>query len=105
MTQIDLSDLKEILLEISCAFLFGIILSWFLFFQEQIPKETVCKDYITQNLDLSKQVENLQVSFNLQKTDLIKTIKMKEAELCIGRIEKYKAVCETLRCEICKRAK
>jgi predicted RND superfamily exporter protein len=97
--------LKEVLAEILSAFILGLILSWLLFSQEKIPKETVCKDYIRQTFDLSKQVEHLQLSFNAQKTDLIKTIKLKEAKLCIDRIEKYKAVCETLRCEICKRAK
>lgn len=105
MKQLNLDHLRSILAEVICAFLFALIVSWLIFSHEELPKETVCKDYISQNHTLSKQLEELQVKFNLEKIDLIKEVKLKEADLCLQRIEKYKAVCETLRCEICSRRK
>lgn len=95
--------LRKMLLELFTAFLLGALLFWIFFTPKTIPKQVVCRDYIGQNFELSKQLENLQVSLNLQKTDLIKKIKLKETKMCLSKIEKYKALCETIRCEICKR--
>ena len=105
MKTFSIDILRSIILELLVAFLIGSLTSWFIFHRDPLPKQVVCKDYINQNLRLSKQIEEIQISFNLQKADLIKIIKIKEAKLCLDRIEKYKAVCETLRCEICKRVK
>lgn len=105
MKQVNLHPLRIILAYTSCAFFLGLAASWLMFSNKELPKETICKDYITQNNVLSKQLEDLQVKFNLDKINLIKEVKLKEADLCLQRIEKYKAVCETLRCEICSRRK
>lgn len=105
MKKIDLNDVTLYKYFIAAGFVL-LLLTFLLGYYsapDPLPKKIVCESEIAENKALSSQLETLRVDFNTQKTDLIHKITLESQNECLQKIDKYKAICETLRCEICKK--
>lgn len=82
----------------------GFLLS-FIFASSPKPKSEICKIEIAQNKELTFQLSNLRKDFALKKQQILLRCKQDSRDQALKKIEAYKKVCETLRCQICKAAK
>jgi predicted phage tail protein len=99
--------MKEILQEayqfVLTAFVLGLLLGY-LIQPSQEPKELVCKNEIAELKLLKMQLEGLRVDYAEKKQQIIIDCQQKARDEALKKIEAYKAVCEELKCEICKKA-
>lgn len=84
------------------AFFLGFLFSYMIF-PATSDKAIICKTEIDQNKLLTIQLNELRKECSQQKTEILKECTFKERNQCLEKIDKYKAVCEKLRCEICKK--
>lgn len=102
MNDLDIKTfLKSELDKIVC-FILG-LLFMLLFFPEKQIKEQVCKDEIEQMKVLSKQLAEQRAAFLTKKAEIITDTQLKSRDECLKKIDAYKALCETLRCQICEK--
>jgi hypothetical protein len=88
-------------------FAFGLVLGFllsFIFASSPKPKSEICKIEIAQNKELTLQLSNLRKDFALKKQQILLRCKQDSRDQALKKIEAYKKVCETLRCQICKAA-
>jgi hypothetical protein len=89
-------------------FAFGLALGFllsFIFTSSPKPKSEICKIEIAQNKELTFQLSNLRKDFASKKQKILLRCKQDSRNQALKKIEAYKKVCETLRCQICKGAK
>ena len=82
------------------AFFLGFFLSYTIFPQEK-NKDEICKNEIAQIKLLTMQLDALRQEYAKEKIKILKECTLNERNECLIKIDKYKAVCEQLRCEIC----
>lgn len=99
----DIKNHLSLLIECSIAsFFLGFLLAYIVF-PGTPDKAIICKTEIDQNKLLTIQLNELRKECSQQKTEILKECTFKERNQCLEKIDKYKAVCEQLRCEICKK--
>jgi len=82
------------------AFFLGFLLAYTIFPQEK-DKNEICKNEIAQVKLLTMQLDALRQEYAQEKIKILKECTLNERNECLIKIDKYKAVCEQLRCEIC----
>jgi hypothetical protein len=95
--------IKETYEFILTAFVLGGIVGYFLQPSKEL-KETVCKNEIEEAKLLTMQLNATRLEFAQKKQEIIVDCEQNAREEALQKIEAYKAVCEQLRCEICKKA-
>ena len=103
MKALDIENYKHIIAASLASFIGGLLMYHLL--TPSVNKDELCKFELEQVEVLNTKLASVQKKHLLEKTDLTTEIKLKARSECLKKIDNYKKLCETLRCQICNKVK
>ena len=84
-------------------FLLGVLITYLL--TPKVDKDKLCEFELDQVEVLNGKLASLQKEHLVEKTNLTTQMQLDARSECLKKIDNYKKLCETLRCQICNKAK
>lgn len=103
MKNFNYKDHKTTIIASTLSFIFGLLFCYLL--TPKVDKDKLCEFELDQVEVLNKKLSSLQRDHLIETTDLTTTLKLEARSECLKKIDNYKKLCETLRCQICNKAK